>query len=361
MATHLTKETIQESRAIMEDGGELLGGLLAKAVVFFDAEGQARAAHCEIDRLRPWTTALLNKPTRLLPESVRELIETALLPGSNHQVQDIVIPSSTGLLESFHVSCAPIHGKGDIVTGVTLAIYDASTVQELGQNLGQMVRLASIGLLSASLAHEIKNAMVAVNTFVDILATRNSDAELAPIVKREVRRIDSIVGQMLRVSAPKKPHFRVVKVHELLEHALSVADHRMAGNNIRVERKLDGDPDTIMGDESQLEQAFVNLFFNAVEAMGSHGKLTVSTAIDHNSDGHPILRVLIQDTGMGIPADLLPEIFDPFFTTKTSGHGLGLPITRRIILEHRGEIEVQSQVGEGTTFAISLPSTARQP
>ena len=112
--------------------------------------------------------------------------------------------------------------------------------------------------------------------------------------------------------------------------------------------------DVLRADESQLQQAFMNLFLNAIEAVGNNGALTVTTGIVTDPDGTRRLKISIQDTGMGITPENLAHLFEPFFTTKKHGTGLGLSITRRIVEEHRGTIEVQSEPGGGSTFIISL-------
>jgi signal transduction histidine kinase len=358
---HVTKDIVSGSRAVRDEGNSgLLGGLLAKAVLFTNGSGVVLAAHCEIDRLRPWVNGLIHQPVRSLPAPLKALIDPVLATGQPVYNRELWIPSPAGTQQAFHASASPIRSS-EALDGVTVAIYDLAPVQELSLNLGQLVRLASIGTLSAGLAHEIKNAMVAVNTFVDILVNKHQDMELAPIVAREIRRIDHIVGQMLRVSGPKRIDLRPVHVHELLEHAISVTQHRMAGSHIHLVRKLQADPDVVAGEASQLEQAFVNLLFNAVEAMGNHGTLTVASKLAHQTDGTPIVRLTFRDTGHGVPPDSLHRLFEPFFTTKATGHGLGLVITKRIVLDHNGSIHVDSRPNEGTVFTIELPSAARQP
>lgn len=361
MATPIAKETRPESMTAAGDGtGELLGGLLAKAVLFFDAEGCALAAHCDVDRLRAWAISLLHKPLRLLPAPLREMLERSLSKAEVAEHREIAIPSSSGVLELYHATSTPARAANGRICGATVTIYDLSPVRELDQNLAELVRLVSIGTRTADMAHEIKNAMVAVNTFVDILVNQHKESELAPIVSREIRRIDNIVAQMLRVSGPKRTVFEVVKLHELMDRALSVAQHRL-GNKILLERRLEADPDLVMADASQLEQAFLNLLFNAIEAMGSHGKLTVASELTRREDNTPIIRLTVKDTGSGIAPECLGRLFEPFYTTKAAGHGLGLVITRRIVLEHRGTIHVKSWPGEGTVFTVEIPSASRQP
>jgi len=220
-----------------------------------------------------------------------------------------------------------------------------------GEKMQRLDRLANLGMLSAGMAHEIKNGMVAVKTFVDLLLEKNRDAELGEIVGREMERINAIVTQMLRIAAPGPSAFRIVRVHGLLDHSLRLVEHQISGKLISLERDYRAAPDTVLGDEFQLQQAFMNLLFNAIEAMGANGVLTVGT----ETTGGGQLRVQIHDTGTGIAPENRARLFEPFFTTKKNGTGLGLAISRRIVLEHRGTITGQSETNKGSTFSILLP------
>ena len=141
--------------------------------------------------------------------------------------------------------------------------------------------------------------------------------------------------------------------------------HLFESKLITVRRSFKADSDTVKGDDYQLEQAFLNLFFNALEAMGSHGSLTVATELvppgGPENPYAPLLRATVRDTGIGVAPENVDRLFDPFFTTKANGTGLGLPITRRIVQEHRGIISVSSESHQGTTFTVLLPSESRQP
>jgi len=260
------------------------------------------------------------------------------------------------------VSSTLMKSAGGSITGVVVTLNDITPARQLEQNLRQMDRLASIGTLSASMAHEVKNALVAVKTFVDLLITNNQDAPLTDIVGREMKRIDSIVSQMLRFGGPARPTLGTVHLHQVLDQSLNLVQHHLEGRKIKLLRSLNALPDTVRGDAYQLEQAFINLFFNALDAMGADGVLHVSTefvpAESSATNQSPVVQVIVQDNGIGIPADNLSRLFEPFFTTKPNGTGLGLPITRRIIEEHRGSIAVTSEPHQGTKFVLSLPSTA---
>jgi two-component system nitrogen regulation sensor histidine kinase GlnL len=229
--------------------------------------------------------------------------------------------------------------------------------------LRQLDRLASIGTLSAGMAHEIRNAFVPVRTFLDLLLEKHHDDELAAVVRKEMGRIDSILTRMLRFSGPTKSAMAAIGLHELLERSLRLIQPQREGKSIELIRSFKAAADVVNGDEDQLQHAFVNLFLNALEAMGPHGKLTVTSELippgpGENSRGvvPPQIQISISDTGIGIPPENVNRIFESFFTTKPNGTGLGLAITQRIIHEHRGTISVQTALSQGTTFTILLPA-----
>jgi signal transduction histidine kinase len=227
-------------------------------------------------------------------------------------------------------------------------------MQHLPENLRRLDRLANLGLVSASVAHEIKNGLVAINTFIEVLLEKGEDKEMATMVRSELKRIDALATQMLRFSTPKAAALTTVHVHELLDHSLRLLEHQMAGRMITLKRIYHATPDTVRGDEAQLQQAFMNLLLNAAEAIGSNGELTLKTETTAEGHGERRLKIHIQDTGAGIAAEHLPRLFEPFFTTKKNGTGLGLSICQRVAQEHQGSIEVKSELGRGTTFIVVL-------
>ena len=129
------------------------------------------------------------------------------------------------------------------------------------------------------MAHEIKNALVAGKTFVDLLLEKHQDAELVEVVRREMGRIDAIVSRMRRFAGPARPAFREVRLHEVLDHSLRLVQPQLEGKLVSVNRSFQASPDLLHGDDYQLQQAFVNLFLNALEAMGPNGTLSVATDI----------------------------------------------------------------------------------
>jgi two-component system, NtrC family, nitrogen regulation sensor histidine kinase GlnL len=183
-------------------------------------------------------------------------------------------------------------------------------------------------------------------------------------VRREVGRIDALVGQLLKLAGPGRPAFGLVRVHEALRDALRLMQPATRQRRIEEVVLLEAVNDRVEGDAPQLGQAFLNLLLNAVEAMEEGGRLLVRTevvvATEHISRLEPggrerQLQVEIGDTGPGMDPAVLKRLFTPFLTTKPGGTGLGLVITRRIVFEHHGTMKVETRPGAGTTFRVLLP------
>lgn len=301
--------------------------------------------------------------TTVLPEAIRRMIRATLQTRTPATLADFTITSGTQLGRKFHVTATPAPlGTTDLI--VVLTLTDVTGFTRLQQSVERLDRLATAGTLSAGMAHEIKNALVAVKTFVDLLREKNKDDELTEIVGRELSRVNSIVRQLLKFGGTNRPERGAVRLHDVLDHSLRMVQHQLDGKLISLNRAFKASSDLVAGDNQQLEQVFVNLFLNAVDATGANGCLTVQTEFISAAPpeiaspqlvGQPHVRITVADTGVGIAPENLQQMFEPFFTTKNHGTGLGLPITRRIVQEHQGQILVESQLNKGTVFNIILP------
>ncbi|HEX4646736.1 MAG TPA: ATP-binding protein [Verrucomicrobiae bacterium] len=306
----------------------------------------------------------LHQPISLLPEHLGDLIRETLSSGKPVSGRQFVLRSEESGDTTFFANTALVEAEPAKSPGVVVVFHDLSALPaEPGATRHDP--LHSAGILSASMAHEIKNAFVAVKTFVELQLEKDPRAELAEVVRVELARIDSILNQWLKFSRPAKPAFSNVHLHAMLDKSLQLIEHLVAAKKIKVSRSFAASPDSLHADGSQLEQAFVNLLFNALDALGQDGRLKVSTDILPagakiaelpRHDKKPCLRIIIHDNGAGIAPENVGRLFEPFFTTKPGGTGLGLAITRRIIQDHHGVVTVESEPKKGTTFTVILPT-----
>ena len=300
----------------------------------------------------------------ILPGPLRKAIQETFSTGKSIRARRITLPAAGEGESAVRVSTIAVRTARRKCAAVIAVMSDQGSAEKLAQAIQRLQRLASVGMLSASMAHEIKNALVAVKTFLDLLLEKNRDAELAEIVGREMGRINSLVSQMLRCAGPARPAFAATRIHELLDQSLRMIEHQLEGKGISLRRVYAALPDIVLGNHSQLQQAFLNLFLNAADALGPNGELSIATELippggaksgPRRAHNPPQVRITIKDTGAGIASGNMKRLFEPFFTTKKNGTGLGLSITRNIIQEHGGMITAESQVNVGTAFQIILP------
>ena len=348
--------------AIIEEAPEglsfanVLRNRLVCGVILIDGKEKVTAVTGQANRLLGLSPEQTTPPTfAALPAPIQTLVRQTQSSGKTLADQQIDLKSKDRETVTLHISAVPFR-PGTKESGVAVVLIDLTPVRQLDEHLAQLDRLANVGTLAAGMAHEIKNALVAGKTFIDLLLEKHQDAELVDVVRREMGRIDALVTRMLKFAGPARPVFSDVRLHEVLDHSLRLVQPQMEGKGIGLSRSFQATPDLMRGDECQLQQAFVNLFLNALEAMGPDGALSVITEII--SSGGTRIWVTVKDNGAGIAPRDLARLFEPFFTTKPDGTGLGLPITRRIILEHHGTITVESQPGHGTAFHIILPAAA---
>ncbi len=304
-------------------------------------------------------------PLDTLPLPIARLADAITTAESSPRRVEAEVKHPTRGTRTVRVSIFPVQDEVQRPL-LIVALSDLTSASRWEKQLEQLDRLSSMGTLAASAAHEIKNALVAGKTFIDLLLEKHPDGELADIVRREIGRIDAIVGRILNFSGSGRAAFELVSLHEVLDLSLRLVQPQRESKSIRLERSLQAACDRVKGDAHELQQAMVNLLLNALESMGSEGTLTVATenlAVPARLSGldgsgeTPGLCVRIQDTGTGVLPEHLPHLFEPFFTTKPAGTGIGLVVTRRILHEHSGAIEVESQSGRGTTFRIVLPTS----
>jgi len=238
----------------------------------------------------------------------------------------------------------------------------AASLKEQMVRMQRTEQLAVVGELAAGLAHEIKNPLAGIKVAMEVLADEvhlsEEDRDVLKKVGKEVTRVEILMKSFLSFAKPPKPRLERVDINYLMQTTLALhgtldSPTLREGRGIEVVEQLGSVPET-MADPMQLQQVFLNLLLNAVDAMPDGGTLTVKTALDGDSG----IVIEVADTGKGIAPDHAVKIFQPFYTTKAKGTGLGLPICRQLIDQHGGAIRVRENPGGGTRFLIALPLQA---
>ncbi len=345
---------------------EILLQNLTTGVVAADADGHLTVFNQEAAQIAGLNSNGGERTVNDLPAPLRNIIQTTLTSGERQEDREVELAGGTFA----RASSATFRGQGGELLGALMVVTDITALKRLELQIRRSDRLASLGTLSAGMAHEIKNPLVSIKTFAQLLPERYHESDFretfSGLIVHEIDRIDSLVNQLLRFARPAKPLLRPMHAHEILEKTLRLVQHRLYQKEINVTRKLGAPVDTIRADGDQMEQVFLNFFLNAMDAMKRGGELTVSTEtrsgeslvthlLPRDAERNEALHISIRDTGEGIKKEDIARVFDPFFTTKDFGTGLGLSVVHGIIEEHGGQIEVESELAKGTSFHIFLP------
>ncbi len=268
------------------------------------------------------------------------------------------------------VSSSILEDERNAVFEFVFNVHDITQMKRLEARIRQNERLAALGTLSAGMAHEIRNPLSAIKTFVQLLPRKLDRPgfleKFNRTVPRELARINQLVEDLLELARDPKYVFERIEVAELVKEVVELMEMRCEEQCVACELTVDDALPDVLADSHQLRKAFQNLIVNAIQAMPSGGCLTIDLLARGGNGkaggGKPDARrrtwveIVFRDTGQGIPEEALKNIFNPFFTTKDTGTGLGLAITHKVITDHGGHIEVVSRVGGGATFTIDLPA-----
>jgi signal transduction histidine kinase len=305
------------------------------------------------------------RQARAVPEALRVIAD---LPG------DVMVPlrahdHALGLLVLGPRGDGRAYADDDLMRVAAFAdhfalvaerVHLASKLDESQRMLQQATRLSTVGTLAAELAHEIRNPLVAVQTFLQILPERLDDPEvtvdLRGVALTELQRVARLLNELLGMARASVATFAATDLETLVEQVVRFLQVSARKKDVMLERV--GDPlPTGAADASRLKQALVNLVLNAIQASPAGKTVTVATRNVADAAGRAVVEVTIRDEGPGIPEDERESIFQPFFTTKDNGTGLGLPVTRQIVADHGGSIVVGGEAGRGAAFVIRLPLT----
>ncbi|MEK7293503.1 MAG: ATP-binding protein [Nitrospirota bacterium] len=272
------------------------------------------------------------------------------------QVYEVEVLCKTGETRMVTVSVSPLCDVQGRIHGVLGIARDITETKKLEQQIRNSEKLASVGKLAAGVAHEINNPLGGIlNCLYNFRKGALSPArqeEYVASIEDGLRRVQKIVRQLLDFSQQHDPEFSPANINDVVERVLALTEHAVAAQKISLDRQLQRNLPALMVDRHMMEQVVMNLVLNAIQATKEGGVITIRTrAHDENCE------VVVEDTGCGIPAHVLPRIFDPFFTTKGTGEGtgLGLSVSLGIVERHGGRILVDSEVGKGSVFTVCLP------
>ncbi len=329
-------------------------------VIAVDASGQISLFNPAAHRLTGMTfipSAALSHSD--LPAPLASPLRDTLTQGGAYSQLEIVLQGPDGLAIPLVYSTAKLQDKDGRTHGALIVFSDLSRLKELEREKQRAERLASFGALAAGVAHEIKNPLVAIRTFAELLPERFGDVDFredfSKVVIKEISRIDDLVARLRGIAATAPQQVGAVDLRDAINDTLALLRGQLEQTRTAVRREFQDPAPFVAVEESQLKQLFLNLFLNAIEAMGTEGFLTVTITRKH-TQGLPWIVVDVSDTGPGISESVAANIFDPFFTTKAQGSGLGLTICRGITDAHRGTIRAEpNPEGQGTTIVVELP------
>jgi signal transduction histidine kinase len=242
-------------------------------------------------------------------------------------------------------------GNALYFTGI---VRDLTETNVLREQIKRSERLAAMGQLVAEITHEIKNPLMLIGGFIGQLIRRTDDKKSIAklnIVVDEVRRLENLLSELRELYRPQGSDSKEIDLSPLLKDVFALVKGECDAVGIGTALDIEGGVIPIQGDERRLKQVFLNLMKNGVEALDKGGQLSVRVSVDKD-----LVDIVIEDDGCGISSENLERVFDPFFTTKSSGSGLGLSVTKRIIEDHQGSrMSLESQVGKGTTFKVTMP------
>ncbi len=355
---------LQELRAYYED----LLSSLQDGVIILDPQARVVSMNQAAEELTGFSGSQISgRPVGEVfppPAPLSSVVVKTVDQGRSHTDFDAALIRADGARLTVSAVASLISNPRGETRGVVLVLRDQSRVRELEEQLQRSDRLAALGVLAAGVAHEVRNPLVGVRAAAQLMEREPGFPpglqEFTGIIIREVDRLNRIVDGLLAFAGSRPLRLQPCNVNQTVDEALRLEESGLRTAGLGVVRKYDPAVPPVAGDPDRLLQVFLNLFRNGVEAMaGGGGELVVRTRFERlapQCGGRAAAVIEIEDRGPGIPREIQQNLFNPFFTTKDGGTGLGLPISLRIVEEHGGAVEVQSQMGQGTTIRVLLPT-----
>ena len=298
-------------------------------------------------------------------------LEIAIETGKPRKRGEIQVENRRGESVPLGLSISILRDERGEEKGGIVLFQDLAEVHRMREKIRQADKMAAIGRLSASIAHEIRAPLASICGSIEMLKGElelsGENEELMELIMKESDRLDNIISDFLEFARMKRPALSSIDVEKCLKEVVMLLRHSsMQKKRIAMDIECGCPGVRILADDEQIRQVFLNIMINACEALEPHGTISIAiteekTQIDEEGIVEQFIRVDFENDGPPIPADVLPHLFEPFFTTKEGGTGLGLAIAARIIESHRGQIKVESSEGSSTLFSVFIPVQCAQP
>jgi two-component system sensor histidine kinase HydH len=299
-------------------------------------------------------TIIGKRPEVCLPAKLAKMFSGNEMDSQTERQSEIslhLVPEKYSTLQL--ASMVVLDDSGDFA-GEVLLIRDLTIVKRLEKELQRNERLAALGKMAAGVAHELRNPLSSIKGLAVLLKAKfsipSNEAETADILVKEVERLNRSIGELLDYAKPAQLKRDAASIQEIIGKTVSLVQVDAESYNIDIQLETDNDIPQILVDKDKMNQVFLNLFLNAIQAMEHGGELVVRAEKDRQT-----IIITIRDNGVGIEPENLSRVFDPYYTTKNDGTGLGLAMTSKIIEEHGGKIELSSVFGEFTEVRVILP------
>lgn len=345
---------------------EILVDNLVSGVIAVNDDGKITVVNTEAQRILGLSSdQMLGQAVSVLPPAVGELLEVTLREQLPRREQEVIVEAAQARY-TVQLGSSVFRNQEKELLGALVVLHDISEIKDLELQVHHSDRLATIGRLSATMAHEIKNPLVALKTFAQLLTERGNDPKFitsfSKIVISEVERINRTVTELLGYAKLGVNSFQPIHMHDVIRRAEGLLKPQLHKKHIQIATRLFADRDLIRADYDRFQQILVNLLLNASEAIEKEGNITITTAscfaipAEEGAVPVPCVDLTIEDNGKGIAPEDLKRIFDPFFTTKNTGTGLGLSLTASLVTAHKGTMDVESHLGHGTIFRLKFPT-----
>jgi two-component system, NtrC family, nitrogen regulation sensor histidine kinase GlnL len=354
--------SIESMRAYYED----LLGSLQDGIIIVESDGHIRSINQAAEELTGLSTQMFHgRPfEQLFPNdrSLQELVRKTMESGRTHTDFDGRLTRQDGSQVVISAVASLISDGTGQVRGTVLALRDQTGIRELEERLQRSDRLAALGTVAAGVAHEIRNPLAGLRGAAQLLEGEPDFPpalrEYTSVIVKEVDRLGAIVERLLSFATPRGPVLRSCNLHEILDGLFFLERAPLDAAKVTIQRQYDPQLPEILADPSEIQQLFLNLIRNGVEAMPGGGDLTVRTRYERSAKrcgGRSVAVAEIIDQGSGFDSEVERRLFTPFFTTKERGTGLGLAICLRIVEDHGGAMEATGSPGRGSRFCVWLP------